>query len=307
VSDKWESYLLIYDEIFNSYKTDPINLLEIGIQNGGSLEIWAKYFSEFNKLVGCDINPKCSKLIYDDSRISVIVGDANKEEVQEKILHHAKNYQIIIDDGSHTSRDIISSFARYFKYIEDGGLYVIEDLHCSYWEDFGGGVYDPYSSIAFLKILVDVINHEHFGNDLSLEKLLLGFESKFNITFDSNELRKIGSIKFYNSICVIEKKSYAKKTGVGKRVVCGNEELVVEGHKKLNETSNITPQQKNNFWSNLEVSPSEAFIKNSQEIKRLSELNKELFNEIDVIKNSFSWKITSPLRFIMSKIYGKIN
>ena len=45
ISDKWNLYLDIYERIFCSLRNKPISLLEIGIQNGGSLEIWASYFS----------------------------------------------------------------------------------------------------------------------------------------------------------------------------------------------------------------------------------------------------------------------
>jgi len=44
VSDKWGSYLQSYNDLFASYSNQPVRILEIGIQNGGSLEIWAKYF-----------------------------------------------------------------------------------------------------------------------------------------------------------------------------------------------------------------------------------------------------------------------
>ena len=46
VSDKWSIYLSEYDRLFSSYRDRPVRMLEIGIQNGGSLEIWSKYFPE---------------------------------------------------------------------------------------------------------------------------------------------------------------------------------------------------------------------------------------------------------------------
>ena len=42
-SDKWESYLEFYDELFTPLKKNPITLLQIGVQNGGSLETYAEY------------------------------------------------------------------------------------------------------------------------------------------------------------------------------------------------------------------------------------------------------------------------
>jgi len=58
VSDKWSLYLDEWDRFFKPYRDQSINLLEIGIQNGGSLEIWSRYFPKAGKLVGCDIDKK---------------------------------------------------------------------------------------------------------------------------------------------------------------------------------------------------------------------------------------------------------
>ena len=56
VSDKWNLYLSEYDRLFSSYRDQPIRLLEIGVQNGGSLDIWPRYFINGEKFVGCDFD-----------------------------------------------------------------------------------------------------------------------------------------------------------------------------------------------------------------------------------------------------------
>lgn len=86
VSDKWWAYLAQYDRLFAAYRERPIRLLEIWIENGGSLEIWSKFFVDAEKLVGCDINPDCARLRYDDPRIGLVVAGANTDEAQEQIL-----------------------------------------------------------------------------------------------------------------------------------------------------------------------------------------------------------------------------
>src|SRR5450759_1724101 len=153
VSDKWYLYLTEFDRLLNDYREKSVRLLEIGIQNGGSLDIWSKYFSSAEALIGCDINPDCAHLSYDDSLIGVVVGDANTPDVCQRIFQRSPQFDIIIDDGSHWSSDIIKSFALYFPRIADGGIFIAEDLHCGYWESFQGGLFDPYSSITFFKRL----------------------------------------------------------------------------------------------------------------------------------------------------------
>ena len=44
VSDKWALYLEVYDRAFGPYRERPVSLVEVGVQNGGSLEIWSRYF-----------------------------------------------------------------------------------------------------------------------------------------------------------------------------------------------------------------------------------------------------------------------
>ena len=79
VSDKWSIYVAEYDRLFQVYRDQPIRLLEIGVQNGGSLEIWGKFFTNAEKLVGCDINPDCAQLQFDDPRIAIVLANANTD------------------------------------------------------------------------------------------------------------------------------------------------------------------------------------------------------------------------------------
>ena len=69
VSDKWSSYVQYYDQIFLPLKLEQINILEIGVQNGGSLETWAQYFPNAAHIIGCDIDPSCEQLTYTEERI----------------------------------------------------------------------------------------------------------------------------------------------------------------------------------------------------------------------------------------------
>jgi len=232
VSDKWEIYLHSYDRIFSEFRNDKIRLLEIGIQNGGSLEIWSKYFTNFALLVGCDINKKCGNLKYINENIHIIVGDANEEKTIEKIKKTSNEYDIIIDDGSHLSSDIIKSFINFFPTIKYGGLFVVEDLHCSYWKEYQGGFRFNYSSIEFFKLIIDVINHEHFNKDNTLHSIISEFTNKYEIKSDLLVLSEIHSIEFINSMCIIRKKPQRSNL-LGPRFISGYFEEVAPGHLNL--------------------------------------------------------------------------
>ena len=106
VSDKWSIYLNEYEDKLKNYQKLPINFFEIGVLNGGSLEIFSKYFPNAELILGCDIDYKCEKLKFSESNIKCIVGDANKDEIKSKIIKNPK-FDIILDDGSHNSDEII--------------------------------------------------------------------------------------------------------------------------------------------------------------------------------------------------------
>ena len=324
VSDKWSIYLAEYDRLFSGFREQPVRMLEIGIQNGGSLEIWSKYFPNAQVLVGCDINPDCAKLVYDDSRIQLVIGDANTAAVENEILSHSANFDLVIDDGSHTSSDIAKSFARYFRRLNEGGLFVAEDLHCSYWREFEGGLYYPYSSMAFFKRLADVVNHEHWGIAKERRQLLRGFSEKFSIEFDEGELADIHSIEFFNSVCVV-RKFQAGLNVLGERFIAGQHEFVVQGLHRLSVPTQA-PSQASNSWTAMIPAPEEAWQQLSGELSdrdsQISSLNQavaerdsvvlalhELIAERDSqlhrLVASSSWRVTRPLRYIRRQLANR--
>ena len=279
ISDKWSIYLDIYDQLFQFIRFNNIQLLEIGIQNGGSLEIWGKYFNSASHLVGCDIDQLCANLNFDDPRISVIVENANTDLSEQKILSHSSKFDLIIDDGSHQSSDIIKSFSRYFPHLNLGGLYVAEDLHCSYWQEFQGGLHDPHSSISFFKLLADVVNHQHWGIESPRSKLIYSISKKYNLELSEDLLASIHSIEFFNSMCVVRKAAAARNV-LGERVIAGKLALVDAEPMHLNGTSNHTPTQTSNPWAIQGVTPNENLPNNQVVLINLTQQFRSLETQV---------------------------
>jgi hypothetical protein len=203
LSDKWEQYLSIYEAELSRFvaSAKPVRLLEIGVQNGGSLEIWSKYLPPHSTVIGLDIDPAVQNLRF-EGNIRAFVADVNDSERVEHLIG-ADLFDIIIDDGSHTSSDIIAAFKSLFPRLGPGGKYIVEDLHASYWRSHGGGLRLRSSSMEYLKDIVDALNADHFMPEDSvsaserLELEVLG--------------RQIGRIAFYDSVAVIEKLVAEKK------------------------------------------------------------------------------------------------
>ncbi|GLO04311.1 TPA: class I SAM-dependent methyltransferase [Pseudomonas putida] len=224
VSDKWSSYIDEYQRLFAPLQGKRIRLLEIGVQNGGSLEIWEQFFPKAEQILGCDVEQECKSLKFSSPKINVIVGDIKDKATIDAITLIAKqDLDIIIDDGSHISDDIVASFLHLFPKLKSGGLFVAEDLHCSYWPDFNGGLTNPKSSNSFFKMLVDVINYEHWTTAQN-PAVYLG--EYFDIPDDACRwLNQIHSIEFINSMCII-KKSLSETSNLGPRMVAGAIESV---------------------------------------------------------------------------------
>jgi hypothetical protein len=125
LTDKWEQYLPVYQSIFSFFKQRalPIRLLEVGVQNGGSLQLWSEYFLAGSEFFGIDINPACASLEVGHN-VSILIGDASNPLILESLIGDAK-FDIIIDDGSHKSDDIIATFLACFPRLKSGG-----GLHC---------------------------------------------------------------------------------------------------------------------------------------------------------------------------------
>jgi cephalosporin hydroxylase len=266
-SDKWIHNLLAYQKIFSEFRSKKINLLEIGIQNGGSLDVWAEYFYKANLLVGCDIDPLVKKLVYTQEKIKVVVGDVNSDEVFQNIKTLADQFDIIIDDGSHTSKDIVTSFFKYFPLLKEGGVYVVEDLHASYWSVFGGGLFSPISAISFFKKMVDVVNKEHWGVPRTMQWFFRLFSVNYNISFEENLLDSVYSVEFLNSMCVIRKTAPAQ-VRLNERCVSGEDFSVNQEAIEMHRRSCYVPTQSSNVWSNSPNLPEEELILCKRELEK---------------------------------------
>ena len=219
VADKWDGYFDCYDFEFSRYRDMPVTILELGVQNGGSLETWSKYFKSAKAIIGVDIVEQVESYSYSDVRIKTICGDATSIYDNARLIGVTPS--IIVDDASHQSFDIISSFVSLFPRLESGGVYVVEDLCCSYWRSFN--VQGQVSSWDFFKALSDLVNYEHMSDECRSE--IVEWLSDSNITkipgFDFQSLLSIQSIRFYNSMCFISKGS--SKGSIGKRCVVGDD------------------------------------------------------------------------------------
>ena len=181
-------FIQLYEKYFSSLKNSKINILEIGVEGGDSLRIWREYFTNAN-ICGIDIDKKDFKI----DNTEILQGDQSDKNFLKTLIDKYKNFDIIIDDGSHQAKHIIASFKFLFPHLNNNGIYVIEDLQTSYFPRYGGSrinLNKKKSSMNFIKSLTDTINYEK--NDRPFYK---------KSDFDGH----IKSIYFHQNIAFINK------------------------------------------------------------------------------------------------------
>lgn len=182
-------YYDLYDRHLKDFKNDS-NVFEIGVQTGESLEMWRKVFPTGN-IVGLDIDETCGK----PEGTKVYIGDQCDKATLEKIVNENGDFDVIIDDGGHTMEQQITSFKHLIGHVKQGGIYVIEDLHTSYWPQFDGGYKKQNTTVEFIKDFIDSINHQ------SVDHPRAG-----NLRQKLEDIYPIYAVHIYPSIIFIEKR-----------------------------------------------------------------------------------------------------
>jgi hypothetical protein len=178
---KWAHYPDLYDRYFARFRGKSVRILELGVQFGGSLELWRRYFGPDATIFGVDIDPKCANRF--DPPNQVRIGSQDDPEFLRSVVEEMGRPDIVVDDGSHVGKHQIASFEALFPLLNDGGLYVIEDICTSYWRQWSGGLRKKGTAIELAKDLIDGI-HGWFWN---------------------GEVPEIAGIHMHNSIVFIEK------------------------------------------------------------------------------------------------------
>ena len=124
--NSYHSYIEnFYEKEFEPYKESKIDLLEIGIETGGSLKLWKEYFLNSKSIVGVDIsNEKIDPRYRNIDGVTMYFDDAYDKKFSKKF----EQFDIIIDDGPHTLGSQLKSIELYLPKLKKNGLFIIEDI-----------------------------------------------------------------------------------------------------------------------------------------------------------------------------------
>lgn len=131
---------------------EPKRILEIGVNEGASLGMWAEYFPNA-EIHGLDLFAEQEiKTIYHNidriaegklkfDQFTMHQGNQCDWQLLEQLRKY--DFDVIIDDGSHNSRDQMMTFFGLFN----GKHYFIEDLHCNFDEPYSQGLPELFRAV----------------------------------------------------------------------------------------------------------------------------------------------------------------
>ena len=154
-------YTRHYDRHLHTRRWRRNRVLEIGVggyesrEPGGSLRVWRDYFPR-SRVVGVYLHAKEVDL---GPRVAFVQGDQTDPAALDRAVAALGGPpDVVIDDGSHLDDHAGRTFRYLFPQMSAGAVYVVEDVHTSYWETWGGGLPAPdASAVGLAKALVDAV------------------------------------------------------------------------------------------------------------------------------------------------------
>jgi hypothetical protein len=184
---KWLHYLDIYERHLQQYRGTDVRLLEIGVDQGGSLEVWRKYFGPAATIFGVDINPDCATRVNAPNQVRI--GSQDDPAFLKRVVHEMGGIDIVLDDGSHIAHHQAASFAVLFPLLPEGGCYIIEDMHTAYWlGEHRGGLKRRGTAVELVKEMIDDLHRWYHAQRRPSHG-------------------PIGAVHVYDSIAIIEKRT----------------------------------------------------------------------------------------------------
>jgi hypothetical protein len=201
---KWTHYFPIYEAIFGPVRSEPLRILEIGIWHGASLKLWRQYFDHPKTIiVGVDVLPECVRFDSPAVGIHIRIGSQADPAFLKQVVEEFGPFDLIMDDGSHHSSHIITSFNNlYADGLKDNGIYFVEDLHANYWHPWRD------SRKSFLDVCKGLLEdiHAHYRSSTPEDFLIDRPSARTTSALDVPQITTmIREIRFFDSIVAIYK------------------------------------------------------------------------------------------------------
>jgi len=177
------NYERVYEQFFEPLKDKEINILEVGIYYGRSLQVWKEYFPKA-QIYGIDtfqrIQPNEIQALSEDN-IHWTTCDStslNCTSIVSNAFGQDTKFDIIIDDGLHQPKAQAQTLKNLWPLLKPDGSYFVEDV----W---------PWDIMTFEERTYDqwLAGQNDIYNDSKYNMLLQELKNKHVEIFD---LRKTG-------------------------------------------------------------------------------------------------------------------
>ena len=200
--DKWHHYFEVYERHLARLRSANPTVLEIGVQQGGSMEMWRQYFGGSARIFGIDID--AGAIRHQDIATKIFIGDQADRTFLRDVTALTGPLDLVMDDGGHTANQQITSFEEIYPKLSENGIYLVVDTHTSLW---GGQYMDRPDGQSFLQFafnrcaeLMDwtgrMANFQALGNRQAAQAL----EASASLF-----CRTTKSVSFYDSVIVFER------------------------------------------------------------------------------------------------------
>jgi SAM-dependent methyltransferase len=276
--DKWVHYFPIYHRHLGQFRDRGARLLEIGVSHGGSLELWRHYFGQRTALVGIDIDEAAVR--HAGPAATVLIGDQTDRDFLTAVVEEHGPFDVVIDDGGHHMHQQIASVETLFPSLSEGGVYLVEDCHTSYWDEFGGGVKRDGTFIEWVKDRIDDLHRYHLSDPV-----------------DAVWATHVDSVHCYDSVVVLEKRArrppFAEQAGTSTFVYQNRPVSALVG--EMLATRDAAIAQRRASEDALAATRSELRASDDALAATKSELL-DAWSQIKDLRGTLSWRTTAPFR-----------
>jgi hypothetical protein len=131
------SYIPLYENLLHKKKETAKNILEVGIDRGGSIKLWSEYFTNATiyGLDIMDINNVWDGIKNKNNIILYTSLNAYDPIFVNNTFVNKIKFDFMLDDGPHTLESMINFIELYSPLMADDGILIIEDVQSLDWLD----------------------------------------------------------------------------------------------------------------------------------------------------------------------------
>jgi hypothetical protein len=131
---RWTHYFAVYEALLEPLRHKAgATVVEIGVQCGGSAQIWAEWLGPEVTIVVVDVD-ESSGMFQDWPNIVFLLGDQEDPGFwRDRLFPLTGPIDALIDDGAHSYLGQAMTVREALPWVKPGGFLAIEDTHSSYF------------------------------------------------------------------------------------------------------------------------------------------------------------------------------